>query len=83
LGEILLELGRVEEALEEFEKCLDAFPHRLRSHLGAFVCARRLGRTEVSQAHESHFHAMTDGSFVSRQGLDSMLASRSLSHWTR
>ena len=51
LGELLLETGRPDVALVEFERSLEAFPRRFRSHLGAARAASQLGRDQAARRH--------------------------------
>ena len=52
LGEILLELGRPEEAVEVFQKTLERAPRRALSLLGLARAAKRSGQRRL--AHESY-----------------------------
>ncbi len=51
LGDLLLELGRPGEALEAYEKSLEAFPGRFNSHDGAARAAALAGKPAVAQEH--------------------------------
>jgi tetratricopeptide (TPR) repeat protein len=48
LGELLLEAGRTDEALDAFEGSLASTPNRIRSLYGAAIAAERVGRVQLS-----------------------------------
>jgi tetratricopeptide (TPR) repeat protein len=48
LGELLLEAGRIDEALDAFEGSLASTPNRTRSLYGAAIAAERAGRVQLS-----------------------------------
>jgi tetratricopeptide (TPR) repeat protein len=50
-GEVLLEQGKAEEALRQFDRALLRMPNRSASRLGAARAAARLGRTEEARGH--------------------------------
>jgi tetratricopeptide (TPR) repeat protein len=51
LGEFLLETGKPAAALVEFERSLQAFPRRFRSHRGAAEAAELIGQQETARLH--------------------------------
>lgn len=51
LGDLLMELGRSREALDEYELSLSAFPARLNSHLGAARAAEASGQDATARRH--------------------------------
>jgi tetratricopeptide (TPR) repeat protein len=50
LGEVLLELGRAQEACEAFQAAQVLAPGRGQSLLGLSKCARQLGNTELADS---------------------------------
>jgi tetratricopeptide (TPR) repeat protein len=54
LGDLLLELGRAEEALAAYGDSLDAFPNRFNGHDGAARAAERAGRAADARRHYEH-----------------------------
>ncbi len=61
LGEFLLETGRPEAALLEFERSLEAFPRRFHSHEGAARAAQLTGRRETARRHARELLRMAGG----------------------
>jgi len=59
LGDLLLELGRPEEALVEYEKSLEAFPNRFHAHYGAARAAERGGKADAARKHYEHLLEMS------------------------
>ena len=57
-GEVLLDLGQVEEAKRQFEKALLRMPNRAASLLGAARAAARLGSPEGREAARRHYTAL-------------------------
>lgn len=51
LGDLLMELGRPEEALPAYEKSLEAFPNRFNGHYGAALAAEQAGMTALARKH--------------------------------
>jgi tetratricopeptide (TPR) repeat protein len=70
LGDLLMELGRPEEALAEYERSLAAFPHRFNSHDGAARAAERAGRPDVARVHYAEIVAMAGDGDGLRDELD-------------
>jgi len=66
LGYLLLELGRPQEALFEFEKSLAATPKRLRGLYGAGKAAELLGDTDKGRAHFRNLVEQTRNAEVDR-----------------
>jgi tetratricopeptide (TPR) repeat protein len=52
-GQVLLGLGRAEEAAKAFDEMLVAMPNRTRSLLGAARAAEKLGRRDAARRHYS------------------------------
>jgi tetratricopeptide (TPR) repeat protein len=51
LGDLLMELGRPTEALDEYQSALKAFPNRFNGHFGAGQAAERTGNKDVASHH--------------------------------
>ena len=79
LGEMYLELAKPEEAMAEFRRSLEAFPHRFRSHLGAARCARFLGHFQTATKHHAALQAMTNHNEYERVDLEQLVSTKSLS----
>jgi tetratricopeptide (TPR) repeat protein len=60
LGDMLMELGRPEEALEEYETSLRHASQRFNSFYGAARAARAAGKTEVAEAYYRQLLELAD-----------------------
>ena len=65
-GELLLELGRPDQALAAFETSLAAAPNRLRSFAGAAAAARALGKNDIARQWQTKIADQTAGIETSR-----------------
>ncbi|MEE8595300.1 MAG: tetratricopeptide repeat protein, partial [Gemmatimonadota bacterium] len=60
LGDMLMELGRPEEALEEYETSLEHASQRFNSIYGAARAARAAGKAEVAEAYYQQLLELAD-----------------------
>ena len=57
LGELLLQAGRPQDALAEFERSLEAVPNRRRSLNGAAEAAEKSGDRRLAEAYRQRWTA--------------------------
>jgi tetratricopeptide (TPR) repeat protein len=70
LGYLLLELGRPEAALVEFQASMKATPNRLRGLYGAARAAERAGQPGVASQYQERLRELTAGATGTRAEID-------------
>ena len=69
LGELLLQTGKPEQALKEFERSLKVVPNRFRSLAGAGEAAAKAGNQPLAQSYFKQLLAMAENSDKERPAL--------------
>lgn len=70
LGDMLLEAGRAEEALEAYERAMERTPNRFNSLFGAARAAEAAGTTEAAVQYYRSLIDLADGAESRRAELD-------------
>jgi chemotaxis protein methyltransferase CheR len=77
-GLLLVELGRLEAALDAFRRCVYLDASMLLAHAGAAVAGMRLGRPELAERHMARLRALSGGHNTPIEGWEGMTVGRLL-----